>query len=200
MGQGVDPYPGLVNHPAGNAHHRAVGGDIAQQHRAGADAGVSPHGDRPQHLGAGPHHHVLAQGGMALADGLTRAAQGDPLVEQAVVADHAGFADHHAHAVVDEHPLADAGAGVDFYAGGQPAELAHEPGHQGQAQAPKFVAEAMQGEGMEPRITEQDFQGAAGGRVPFLNDRQVGPKCLEHHAADCSPISLRSRSMVAVPR
>ena len=200
MGQGVHPHPRLVNHSAGDADHRAVRGHIAQQHRAGADAGVRPHGDRPQHLGAGPHHHVLAQGGVALTDGFARAAQGHPLVKQAVVADHAGFADHHAHAVVDEYPLADAGAWVDFNAGEKAPQLADQAGHQGQAQAPELVTEAVQGESMQPRVAEQDFEGAAGGRVPFLNDRQVGPKRLEHHAADCNPISLRSRSIVAAPR
>jgi hypothetical protein len=116
-----------MDHPTRNSHHRAVGRYIAQQHRAGADAGVGTHGDRPQHLGAGAHHHVFQQGGVALAVGLTGAAQGDALIQQAAVADHGRFTDHYSHAVVDEHTMADPSAGVDFNAGSQTPQLTQQP-------------------------------------------------------------------------
>jgi hypothetical protein len=45
------------------------------------------------------------------------AAQGHALVDRALVAHLGRFADHHAHAVVDEHPPAHGGAGVDLDAG-----------------------------------------------------------------------------------
>ena len=63
-----------------------------------------------------PHYHVLGKCGVAFAVLFARASEGHPLVKQATVADFGRFADHHPHAVVDEHAVADAGTGVDFNA------------------------------------------------------------------------------------
>ena len=52
-----------------------------------------------------------------------RTSQGHALVQQTLIAHHGGFANHHAHAVVDEHPLADARPRVDLHAGEQAAQL-----------------------------------------------------------------------------
>ena len=116
MGQGVDAHPALMDYPARYAHHRAVGRHIAQQHRAGTDAGVGAHGDRPQHLGAGPHHYVFQQGGVALAVGLAGAPQGDALIQQAAVADHGCFTDHHSHAMIDKISSTNLGRWVNLNA------------------------------------------------------------------------------------
>ena len=51
---------------------------------------------------------------MALAVFLACASQGDALIQQATVADFGGLADHHPHAMVNEHAVADPGAGVDL--------------------------------------------------------------------------------------
>ena len=51
---------------------------------------------------------------MALAVLLAGAAQRDALVQQHVVADLRGLADHHAHAVIDEEAAADARAGMNL--------------------------------------------------------------------------------------
>jgi hypothetical protein len=80
----------------------------------GADLDVVANFDVAQHLGAAPHHHAIAQGGVALAFFVARAAQRHALVEQHIVSDFGGFADHHAHAVVDEEPPPDVGAGVNL--------------------------------------------------------------------------------------
>ena len=65
--------------------------------------------------------------GVAFAVFFAGAPQGDALVQQAAVPDFGGFADHHSHAVVDEHAVADAGARMDFDAGETAAQLAEQP-------------------------------------------------------------------------
>ena len=67
---------------------------------------------------------------MAFAVLFARASQGYPLVEQATVPDLGGFADHHSHAVVDEHAVADPGAGVNLNAGEGTTDLAEAAGGQ----------------------------------------------------------------------
>ena len=82
----------------------------------------------------------------ALESVIAGASQGDPLVQQAAGTDFGGFADHHPHAVVDEHAVADAGAGMDFNAGQGTADLAEAAGRQLQRQmaGPEPVADPMQ--------------------------------------------------------
>ena len=120
-----------------------------------------------------------------------------------------GFADHHAHAVVDEHSGSDPGSGVDLDAGDDPADLAEETGQQFQLQitAPQPMAEAMQGDGMETRVAEQDLQPVTGCRVALADNREIGSDLIKHSvmgqlaaAGVCSPISLRSCSIVSVLR
>ena len=65
---------------------------------------------------------------MALAHVLAGAAQGDAVVNQAVVPDLGGLADDKAHAVVDDQALADGGAGVDLDAGAAAAGLGDQAG------------------------------------------------------------------------
>ena len=205
MGQGINAHTGLVNNAPRDAHHGAVGGDIPQQHGAGANAGVGPHGDRPQDLGTRTDHHVLLEGWVTFAVLFAGTAQGHPLVQQAVVADDRSLANHHPHAMVDEDATANAGAWVDFDAGEQPSHLAQQPWQQGNTQSPQTVADAMHDQGMEARVAKQDLQGAAGCGIPFLDDGQIGRHRLEDggeraHQTARRPISLRSWSMVAVPR
>jgi len=59
---------------------------------------------------------------------LAGAPEGHPLIQQAVVTDHPRFADHHAHAVVDEDPLADACSGVNLDPRDPAPELADQAG------------------------------------------------------------------------
>ena len=55
-------------------------------------------------------------------------AQSHPVVDHHVITDLRGFADHHAHAVVDEEPPADGGSGVDFDACEKSGDLGEHPG------------------------------------------------------------------------
>ena len=66
---------------------------------------------------------MVADGWMALADVLTRTAQSNALVNCDVVAHNCRFTNYHAHAVVDEHPVAKYRTGVNFYAGSVAAPL-----------------------------------------------------------------------------
>ena len=181
----VHLLPGDAHHPCGHAHGGGVGGDLAEYHRVGGDAGVVPHLEGAQHLGPGGHHHVVAQGGVALALVLAGAAQGDPVVDQAVVADLRRLADDNAHAVVDDEPAADPGAGVDLNAGPEPAPLAHQPGNEEQPVPVEEVGQPVVQRGMHPRIEQENLQPAPGRRVPGLIGPQgLSQSCQRKHLPD----------------
>ena len=108
----------------------APAGTSADDDRVGADLGAVTHVNRPQDLGAGADDHAPPERGVALALVPGSAAERDAMVERAVVADFGGFADDHAHAVIDEHAAADRGPRVDLDAGQEAApvrEPAREP-------------------------------------------------------------------------
>src|SRR3546814_14792229 len=71
------------------------------------------------------------------------AAEGDALVERHVVADLRGLTDHDAHAVVDEQPLADPGAGMDLDAGDDVADMRDAESQQVPADMPRTVPHTM---------------------------------------------------------
>ena len=69
------------------------------------------------------------------------------------------------------------------------------------------MAEAMQGQRLEARIAEQNFQRPTGSRIALADDREIGTDVIKHRgegqlaaAGVCRPISLRSRSIVSVLR
>jgi hypothetical protein len=69
---------------------------------------------------------------MALALVPGRAAQGDAVIQRAFVLDHRRLADHHAHAVVDEHAAADRRSRMDLDAGNPAREMGQrtrQPAH-----------------------------------------------------------------------
>src|SRR5699024_729202 len=93
-----------------------------------ADLGVSAHGKRAKHLAARGDDDVVFDGGVALADVFAGAAERCALVNGHIVAHNGGLADYHAHAVVDEHALANDRAGVDLNAGKMPGKLRNDAG------------------------------------------------------------------------
>ena len=115
---------------------------------------------------------VVADGGVALAVVLAGAAQGDAVVDQAVVADLGGLADDDAHAVVDDQAAADLGAGVDLNAG----EVAAPAGRSVRARKLQLVTVTevrglvIHG-GVHAGIEQEDLQLAPGGRVAGLIGR-----------------------------
>jgi len=107
---------------------------------------------------------------MALAADLAGSAEGDALVDGDVVADDGGFADDDAHAVVDEEAAADDGAGVDLDAGPEAGDLGHEAGEELEVPAPEPVIDAVDPDGLEARVAEQNHEPRGGRRVTFEDD------------------------------
>ena len=85
--------------PLVNIHQRTVG---------------KPNGERSEHLGAGADDHSGTQCRMPLLLLERRAAQRRALIDRAIIADLCGFADHHAHSVIDENAASHDGPGVDL--------------------------------------------------------------------------------------
>ena len=131
---------------------------------------------------------------MALALVLAGAAQGDAVVDQAVVPDLRRLADDDAHAVVDDEPAADSGTGVDLDAGPEPAPLAHQPGQEEQPVPVEAVGQPVVQRGMHARIEQKDLQPAPGRRVAGLIGPQgLSQSCQSKHPPECKRASRAQR-------
>ena len=97
-----------------HADDRRVVRHLAQYDGIGRDAGVISDPKRPEHLRAGADHDVVPKRRVAFSDVLARAAKRHALIEQAVVTDLGGLADHNTGAVVNDEPPADLCAGMDL--------------------------------------------------------------------------------------
>ena len=151
------------------AHRRCAWRHGFDHHGVRADAGVRADREAAQDLGARADHHALLEGGVALfALVQTGAAQGDALVDGAVVAHDGGLADDDAESVVDEDPPADLRAGVDFDAGEDAAQVRDEPPRPQPAAAPQSVGQPVHQDGVQPRITGEDLEAAACRRVALV--------------------------------
>ena len=115
-----------MNHPAGDAHNRAVGFNIPYHHRSCSDAGVGTNFYGSEHFGASSDHHVRAQRGVTFAVIFARASKGDSLIEQTAITHPGCFTDHHPHAVVNEDAMANAGPWVDLNTSQPSANLAQQ--------------------------------------------------------------------------
>ena len=81
--------------------------------------------------------------------------------------------------MVDEEALADRGAGVDLDAGREAVELADPARQQRHAAAVERVGEAMQPQGVQPRVGGDDLEGAGGGRIAVLDRLHVAPHAFD---------------------
>ena len=115
-----------ADHFGRNTDRGGIGRQIFEHHTARADTDIIPDIHRAKHLGTGTDQHVIAQCGVALAGILASAAQGNAVVDGAVITDFCRFAEHDAHTVVNEQPVADLGTGVDLDAGQVAGQLADE--------------------------------------------------------------------------
>ena len=97
---------------------------------------------------------------MAFARVFARAAQRYLVVDGAVVANLRRFANHDAHAVVDEQAAADAGAGMDFDAGEAPAPLADHTRQEPVAPAVEKVGRPVKEQDVKARVEQQNFRQA----------------------------------------
>jgi hypothetical protein len=137
----------------------------------------SPTVKAAQHLGAGAHHHILAQRGVALGTLVQRgAAQRHALVDGAAVANFGRFAHHHAHGVVEEHAFADLGAGVDFNAGEPARKVRDEAPQPFEPVRPAPVRRPVQPHGVQAGVTGDDLPGAAAAgsrsRMHWMSERR----------------------------
>src|SRR4030095_16882860 len=123
------------------------------------------------------------QGGVTLFAAVERsAAQGDALVDGAPVAPLRRLADHHAHAVVDEHAAPDPGAGVDLDAGKPATEVGGEAPEAAQAIQPEQARELVDVDRMEPRIAGEHFPCAPRRRVAVEDAGDIGTELGEHES------------------
>src|ERR1043165_4661920 len=113
--------------PAGEPHARGAGGDPLPHHGMRADLRPGADHEPAEHLGASADYYTGSERRMALRAAVERrAAERHGLIDGAAVAPFRRLADHHAHAVVDEHAAADLRARVDLDAGQPAADMRGE--------------------------------------------------------------------------
>ena len=161
---------------------------------------VAAHRDRTEHLGTGADHHAVLDGRMALAGRPGHAAQRHAVIERHVVADDGGLSDHHAHAVVDEEPAADADSGMDLDPGDHPADMGDEAAEKPEAASPEPVCHVVEEERVEARIAEEDLDPGADGRIPAEHAARVFPNALEHDAPVRIPMARARAAREPCPR
>ncbi len=172
-----------------HADRRRIGGHLVQHHGPRGHAGVVAHPERPQDFGARPHQHVVAEGRVALAVVLARAAERHALVQGAVVADFGRFADDHAHAVVDEQPLPDFGARVDFDSRLMPRALGDIPRDELVPVRKEPVRPAVRPHGLEPGVQKVDLCPGTGRRVAVHNGIQFRFQSGKHQKTSAAPLA-----------
>src|SRR5690606_18516430 len=161
---------------------------VLHHHSVGADAGVLAHRNRPQHLRPRTDDDAIPKCRVALAvdlgGGVDRggnAAEGDAVVKRHVVPDLGRLADDEAHAVIDEEPLADGGAGMDLDPRDETPDAGDDAAEQKPAAAPGGVRQAIEHHRLKAGIGEHDFQTRARGRVPRDHGIDLVTKILENH-------------------
>ena len=117
----------LGDDPSRIANNSTVVRHIFGDDSVRADCAIAAYLDVPQDHGAGTDNSMTADRRMAFAWFALGPAQGYPLIDDAVVADFRGLADDDSRAVIDQHFLADLGAGMDLDPGQEPAELGNKP-------------------------------------------------------------------------
>ena len=136
----------------------------------------------PRILAPVPITTLFPIGGVALAFFLAGPAQRNALIQQDVVADLGGLADHHPHAVVDEEPPADLCARVNLDPGGRAIDLRNNASQQNEARFVKPVRQPMQQDGVEAGIAKEDFNRASGGGIASKDGVDLFPDCSKHAA------------------
>ena len=104
--------------------------------------------------------------------------EGNALIEAYVLADYRRFADHDAGAVVDVEMGADLRAGVDVDSGLAVRVLGHHPRQYRDLQAVGDVGDAVNHDGVESRVAQDNFfdavRGGIAGAVHFRIPHQSG--------------------------
>ena len=97
-----DPFAVLLDDMGGNTDRRAVFGNIAEHHCTGSDLGIGADREVAETLGTRADHNVVTERRMTFAGLLAGTAEGNALINGAVVADHRRFADDDSGAVVNK--------------------------------------------------------------------------------------------------
>ncbi len=151
--------------------------DVSADDRAVADLGAAA-----EDGGVGVDNAVVADVGVALRalDGIALLvelkalrAEGNALIYLDVVADGGGLADNDTRAVINEEILADCRACVDINAGLLVGVLCHNSRQIGYAEAVELVSYAVNRDGDEAGIGEDDLLGTPGGRVALVDRLNV---------------------------
>jgi hypothetical protein len=96
-----------------------------------------------------------------------------------VVADLGRFADHDAHAVVDENSATEVSGGMDLDAGQEAGDLREQARGEAEIALPEPVCDAVEPDGVEPGV-QQDFGGGPGGGVCLASCANVFGDSVDH--------------------
>src|SRR5699024_1925885 len=130
------------------------------------------------------------------------AAQGNPLVNGAVVTYYGGFSDHYPAAVVDQNSMAQLRAGMNLNQRKESGDLRQQPRNKKKPVPVKPVGKPMPDQGVHSLIQQKHLQRAAGRRVPFLHGLDIQPYIFQNHRVVpfCSGFSAKSFSASARSR
>lgn len=149
--------------------------DVAADGAVGADDGFAA-----EDGGAGIDGDVVFDGGVAffaaqlLATGGGAGSQGDAVIHFHVFADDGGFAHDGAGAVVHKEIFPDARAGMQVHAGAAVRPLGHDAREERDVFLIELVGEALDGDGFDEGIGDDDFVPAGGGGVAIESGFDVG--------------------------
>src|SRR5262249_22848060 len=147
------------------AGDRDAAGDLFEDDRIGADPRIGAYDDRSENFRAGADDDAGFQSRMALAVNELRSAERDALIERHVIADLGRLADDGAHAVIDENPLSDDRTRMNFDPRQPAAQMRNEPREHGEISLPETMRQAMDEDGMNAGIGQQDLEPRPGGRI-----------------------------------
>jgi hypothetical protein len=207
MVEGIDLCSFAIHNPAWDADHCAIGRHITEDDGTGPNPNVGANRNIAQHLGSGANYNVIPQGGVALAGFFAGSAKGDALVNQAVVSEDGGFANHNAHAVVNKKGFAEGGTWMDFYPSDEARKMGNKPGDDRYVEVMQLVRDAMQHNCMEAGVKQEDFQRISCRWILFKNNVEVSFECFEHQKLlrgssqserDCALHFLRDKSRLKI--
>ena len=143
---------------AGVADHGRVRRHLVDDDRVGADLRAVADRDRAEQLRAGADRHVVLHRRMALAGLEAGAAERHALVHRHVGADLGRLADHHAHAVVDEQPVADPGGRVDLDPRQRAREVGQRARHRRHARGVQRVRDTVRQQRVQAGPADEDLE------------------------------------------
>ncbi len=95
------------------------------------------------------------------------------MIQEHIVAHLRRFTDDNAHAVVDDKPPADGGAGVNLDAGEMSAQLAHQSRQEEHMVPVEKVGNPVIDDGVDAGVQQENLQLGPRRRV----SRLIGPQC-----------------------